>query len=123
MSWFYRFFQKSDNEQVVTLTAPAIQLTGTATLTGALAQTGDLTVTGAVKGTTLTSTGTARIVTSPIYLGTGTQAIGFGTIGIDPITNGLTGYDKGSVFVGGTAGFYYKTDYASTSWASIDAYD
>jgi hypothetical protein len=46
MSWFYRFFTKSDNEQVVTLNSPYIQLTGSATLTGALAQTGAQTVTG-----------------------------------------------------------------------------
>jgi hypothetical protein len=118
MSWFYRFFKKSDNEQVVTLTAPAIQLTGGATITGAQTFVGNQTVYG-----NSSVTGTGRVNTSPFYLGNGTQCIAFGTIGIDPINTGVTGCDKGSVFVGGTAGFYYKTDYASTSWASIDAYD
>jgi hypothetical protein len=118
MSWFYRFFQKSDNEQVVTLTAPAIQLTGAATITGAFAVTGAQTFTG-----NQTVTGTARVV-SYLYLGTGTKALVTGTAGIDPINNGIAGsFDKGSIFMGGTANLYYKTDYASTSWASIDAYD
>ena len=124
MSWFYRFFQKSDNEQVVTLTAPAIQLTGAATITGAVSITGAQTFTGnqTVYGNS-SVTGTGRVNTSPFYLGNGTQCIAFGTIGIDPIGDGITGCDKGSIFVGGTAGLYIKTDYASTSWASIDQYD
>jgi hypothetical protein len=117
MSWFYRFFTKSDNEQVVTVTAPYIQLTGSATITGALAQTGDPTITG-----NQTVVGTGRF-TSYIYLGTGTRGIAFGTSGVDPINTGVDGFDKGSIFMGGTSNLYYKTNYSSTSWASVDAVD
>jgi hypothetical protein len=107
MSWFYRFFTKSDNEQVVTLDSPYIQLTGSATLTGALTQTGNQTVSG-----------TSRTVTSPLYLGSGTLGIFFGTA--TPWDTGVTGADKGSVYlqtVGGTV--YYKTEYSSKSWSTV----
>ena len=107
MSWFYRFFTKSDDEQVVTLNSPYIQLTGSATLTGALAQTGNLSVTGAL-----------TVSDSPIYLGTGTLGIFFGTA--TPWSTGIADADKGSIYmqtVGGT--IYYKTDYGSKSWSTV----
>jgi hypothetical protein len=131
MSWFYRFFTKSDNEQVVTLNSPYIQLTGSATLTGALAQTGaqtvtgNLTVTGDVGVTGAhdvtgdqTVSGTIKAGTSPLYLGSGTLGIFFGTA--TPWDTGVTGADKGSIYlqtVGGT--IYYKTDYGSKSWSTV----
>jgi len=124
MSWFYRFFGKSDNEQIVTLDAPYIQLTGVATHTGAQTIVGAVDITGneTVTGN-FGATGTARIV-SYLYLGSGTRALVTGTAGIDPINTGISGsFDKGSIFMGGTANLYYKTDYASTSWASVDAVD
>ena len=112
MSWFYSKFKKSDDDSKVSLTSTYIELTGVATNTGNFTVTGNETVTG-----------TARVV-SYLYLGTGTKALVTGTAGIDPINTGITGsFDKGSIFMGGTANLYYKTDYASTSWASIDAYD
>jgi hypothetical protein len=95
MSWFYRFFSKSDNEQVVTLNSPYIQLTGSATLTGAL-----------------------TVSDSPVYFGTGTLGIFFGTA--TPWITGIADADKGSIYmqtVGGT--IYYKTDYGSKSWSTV----
>ncbi|MFA5137063.1 MAG: hypothetical protein WC489_06800 [Patescibacteria group bacterium] len=95
MSWFYRFFSKSDNEQVVTLNSPYIQLTGSATLTGAL-----------------------TVSDSPVYFGTGTLGIFFGTA--TPWSTGIADADKGSIYmqtVGGT--IYYKTDYGSKSWSTV----
>lgn len=88
MSWFYRFFKKSDDEQTVTVTAPAMRCNGGA-----------------------------------FYLGTGTQAIVWGASSVDPINTGVSGYDKGSIYIGGTATLYLKTGYASTAWASVDMYD
>ena len=124
MSWFYRKFTKSDDDGTVTLTSDTIQLTGAVTVTGALTQTGNVGITGTQTVSSYqTVSGTARHIGS-IYLGTGTQAIVFGTSGVDPINTGVSGsYDKGSIFMGGTANLYYKTDYASTSWASVDAVD
>lgn len=131
MSWFYRFFTKSDNEQVVTLNSPYIQLTGSATLTGALAQTGNLSVTGDLysKGAitftgdpTITGdvgiTGALTVSDSPVYFGTGTLGIFFGTA--TPWSTGIADADKGSIYmqtVGGT--IYYKTDYGSKSWSTV----
>jgi hypothetical protein len=204
MSWLYRFLSKSDNEQVVTIAAPYVQITGGATITGNLAVTGDTTYIGAyditgvmdtdylqvdaiatttwlrcpntaslttISATTVTVSGrvdsawvgvtntatagtvnattanitgvntlgwatvtntatmvTGRVWTGPVYLGSGTVAIIWGGSTVDPIATGAvnvggaTGYDKGSLYIGGTAGLYVKTDYASTSWASIGKY-
>ena len=167
MSWLYRFFHKSDNEQVVTIAAPYVQITGVATVTGAQTFTGNQTVTGnetvtgrvlgawlgvtntatitTITATTITAGGLTtsayatvtnvataggfRAWTGPIFLGSGTRAIIWGAITVDPINDGVagvggaTGYDKGSLFIGGTSGLYTKTDYASTAWASVDLYD
>lgn len=146
MSWLYRFFTKSDNEQVVTIAAPYVQITGTATVTGGLTQSSgalapaNLNVTTAATAARMTVTGTMAVGGAAtfvnnltvsgttrhigyIYLGTGTKCIAFGTDGIDPIANGIDNCDKGSIFMGGTANLYFKTDYSSTSWASADAYD
>jgi hypothetical protein len=178
MSWFYRKFTKSDDDSTVTLTSTYIQITGSATITGALAQTGNQLVTGNIEATKqvkgafgvvtntatvggLASAGTAtvttlaattanitgintlgwatvtntatmvteRVWTGPIYLGSGTVAIVWGAVTLKPNVDGFagvggaTGYDKGSLFIGGTAGLYIKTDYASTSWASMDQAD
>ena len=124
MSWFYRFFKKSDDEQTVTVTAPAIALTGAVTVTGALTQTGALGVTGnqSVTGNQYVSS-TMRCNGGAFYLGTGTQAIVWGASSVDPINTGVSGYDKGSIYIGGTATLYLKTGYASTAWASVDLYD
>lgn len=225
MSWLYRFFKKSDDEQTVTVTAPAIQLTGNVTVTGALTTSGgvetevselvywqtvyntatigtlsvstlattpylNVTDTGtiaSIKGTTAAVTGlstlgyatvtntatiptlnsttaavtglstlgyatvtntatiptlnsttaavtglstlgyatvtntataaTFRNNTSPLYLGTGTLGIFFGSV--IPTDTGVTGADKGSLYLhtGGTV--YIKNDFASTSWSAV----
>lgn len=131
MSWFYRFFKKSDDDSTVTLTSDYIQLTGAATLTGALTQTGaqavtgDLSVTGNILNTgNLTVTSTARVDTSPIYLSTGTVAMGWGSG--DPkagvYITGTTNYGIGSLYINTTYGtLYVKTNHASTAWATMYA--
>ena len=126
MSWFYRFFKKSDDDSTVTLTSDYIQLTGAATLTGALTQTGALNVTGNILNTgNLTVTSTARVDTSPIYLGTGTVCIGWGAVDAAKTgvyISGTTNYGKGSLYINTTYGtLWVKTDHASTAWATMYA--
>lgn len=126
MSWFYRFFKKSDDDSTVTLTSDYIQLTGAATLTGALTQAGALNVTGNILNTgNLTVTSTARVDTSPIYLGTGTVCIGWGAIDAAKTgvyISGTTNYGKGSLYINTTYGtLWVKTDHASTAWATMYA--
>jgi hypothetical protein len=126
MSWLYRFFKKSDDDSTVTLTSDYIQLTGAATLTGALTQAGALNVTGNILNTgNLTVTSTARVDTSPIYLGTGTVCIGWGAIDAAKTgvyISGTTNYGKGSLYINTTYGtLWVKTDHASTAWATMYA--
>lgn len=126
MSWFYRFFKKSDDDSTVTLTSDYIQLTGAATLTGALTQAGALNVTGNILNTgNLTVTSTARVDTSPIYLGTGTVCIGWGAVDAAKTgvyISGTTNYGKGSLYINTTYGtLWVKTDHASTAWATMYA--
>lgn len=114
MSWFYRFFKKSDDESTVTLTSDYIQLTGSATLTGNVLNTGNLTVTS-----------TARVDTSPIYLGTGTVCMAWGAVDAAKTgvyISGTTNYGKGSLYINTTYGtMWVKTDHASTAWATLYA--
>ena len=126
MSWFYRKFKKSDDDSTVTLTSDYIQLTGAATLTGNITQTGDLSVTGNVLNTgNLTVTSTARVDTSPIYLGTGTVCVGWGAVDAAKTgvyISGTTNYGKGSLYINTTYGtLWVKTDHASTAWATMYA--
>lgn len=126
MSWFYRFFKKSDDDSTVTLTSDYIQLTGAATLTGALTQAGALNVTGNILNTgNLTVTSTARVDTSPIYLGTGTVCIGWGAVDAAKTgvyISGTTNYGKGSLYINTTYGtLWVKTDHASTAWGTMYA--
>jgi hypothetical protein len=126
MSWFYRKFKKSDDDSTVTLTSDYIQLTGAATLTGALTQTGDLSVTGNVLNTgNLTVTSTARVDTSPIYLGTGTVCVGWGAVDAAKTgvyISGTTNYGIGSLYINTSYGtLWVKTNHASTAWATMYA--
>jgi hypothetical protein len=126
MSWFYRKFKKSDDDSTVTLTSDYIQLTGAATLTGALTQTGALSVTGNILNTgNLTVTSTARVDTSPIYLGTGTVCVGWGAVDAAKTgvyISGTTNYGIGSLYINTSYGtLWVKTDHASTSWATMYA--
>jgi len=143
MSWFYRKFTKSDDDSRVTLSSDyvsitgettqtgdmsvigAVYRTGAETATGALTQTGNLSVTGNILNTgNLTVTSTARVDTSPFYLGTGTVGIGWGAG--DPkegvYITGSTNYGIGSLYTQTTYGtLYVKTGHASTSWATLYA--
>jgi len=71
-----------------------------------------------------TVTGTARIGTAPLYLGTGTVGIAWGTA-IDPwkgqaVT--IPSLDKGSLYIQTTYGTVYtKIGYATTGWATVTA--
>jgi hypothetical protein len=132
MSWFYRKFKKSDDDSTVTLTSDYIQLTGSATLTGALAMTGAPTITGNMSVTgnilntgNLTVTSTARVDTSPIYLGTGTVAIGWGAVDAAKTgvyISGTTNYGIGSLYINTSYGtLWVKTNHASTAWATMYA--
>src|SRR5574343_1041064 len=126
MSWFYRKFSKSDDDSTVTLTSDYIQLTGAATLTGALTQTGALSVTGNILNTgNLTVTSTARVDTSPIYLGTGTVCVGWGAVDAAKTgvyISGTTNYGIGSLYINTTYGtLWVKTGHASTAWATMYA--
>lgn len=123
MSWLYRFLKKSDDEQTVTVTAPAIQLTGDVTVTGALTQTGAVGVTGdqtVTGGQTVTGnqtvSGTSRTTTSPLYLGSGTLGVFFGSV--IPWSTGVAGADKGSIYLNSAGTVFIKTDYASKSWST-----
>jgi len=113
MSWFYRKFKKSDDDSTVTLESDYISLIGS------LTQTGNVTITG-----NETVTGTARVTTSPLYLGSGTMAIGWGTV-VAPWSTGVyisgtTNYAIGSLYINTTYGtVYIKTNHASTAWATI----
>jgi len=120
MSWFYRKFKKSDDDSTVTLTSDYIQLTG------ALTQTGDLSVTGNILNTgNLTVTSTARVDTSPIYLGTGTVCVGWGAVDAAKTgvyITGTTNYGIGSLYINTTYGtLWVKTNHASTAWATMYA--
>lgn len=175
MSWLYRFFKKSDDEQTVTVTAAAIQLTGDVTVTGALTTSGgvetevselvywqtvyntatigtlsvstlattpllNVTNTGTVaslKGTTAAVTGlstlgyatvtntataaTLRNNISPLFLGTGTLGVFFGTA--TPWDTGVANADLGSMYCQtlSTGSIYRKYGYASKSWATLVA--
>jgi hypothetical protein len=126
MSWFYRKFKKSDDDSTVTLTSDYIQLTGAATLTGALTQTGALSVTGNILNTgNLTVTSTARVDTSPIYLGTGTVCVGWGAVDAAKTgvyISGTTNYGIGSLYINTSYGtLWVKTNHASTAWATMYA--
>ena len=132
MSWFYRKFKKSDDDSTVTLTSDYIQLTGSATLTGALAMTGAPTITGNMSVTgnilntgNLTVTSTARVDTSPIYLGTGTVCVGWGAVDAAKTgvyISGTTNYGIGSLYINTTYGtLWVKTNHASTAWATMYA--
>ncbi len=122
MSWFYRFFKKSDDEQTVTVTAPAIALTGAVAVTGALTQTGAVGITGneTVTGN-LTVTSTIRNTTSPFFLGSGTLGVFFGTA--TPWDTGINNADVGSMYCQtlGTGSIYRKYGYASKNWATLVA--
>ena len=91
MSWFYRFFKKSDDEQTVTVTAPAIALTG------------DVAVTG------------------PFFLGSGTLGVFFGTATPwdTGINNADVGSMYCQTL--GTGSIYRKYGYASKNWATLVA--
>lgn len=155
MSWLYRFFKKSDDEQTVTVTVPTFTVTGDLAVTGDQVFIGDTVYTGnfditgvldvdqihthtaatvetlAVPGTmrvggvlttvsNLTVSGTARPVTSPLYLGTGTLGIFFGSAA--PWSAGIVGADMGSLYINNTTGtIFRKYGYASTEWATITA--
>jgi hypothetical protein len=124
--WLYGKFKKSDDDSTVTLTSDYIQLTGAATLTGALTQTGDLSVTGNVLNTgNLTVTSTARVDTSPIYLGTGTVCVGWGAVDAAKTgvyISGTTNYGIGSLYINTSYGtLWVKTNHASTAWATMYA--
>ena len=124
--WLYGKFKKSDDDSTVTLTSDYIQLTGAATLTGALTQTGALSVTGNILNTgNLTVTSTARVDTSPIYLGTGTVCVGWGAVDAAKTgvyISGTTNYGKGSLYINTTYGtLWVKTNHASTAWATMYA--
>ena len=123
MSWFYRKFTKSDDDATVTLASTNIGLTGITTITGVTTITGTTGITG---NTTITGnetvSGTMRPVTSPIFLGTGTVAIGWGdgifSTGI--YISGSTNYGIGSIYINTTYGTaYVKTGHASTSWDTM----
>jgi hypothetical protein len=122
MSWFYRFFKKSDDEQTVTVTAPAIALTGAVAVTGALTQTGAVGITGneTVTGN-LTVTSTIRNTTSPFFLGSGTLGVFFGTA--TPWDTGVSNADKGSLYCQtlSTGSIYRKYGFASKEWATLVA--
>jgi hypothetical protein len=132
MSWFYNKFKKSDDDSTVTLTSDYIQITGAATLTGALTQTGAQTVTGNMSVTgnilntgNLTVTSTARVDTSPIYLGTATVEMGWGAVDAAKTgvyISGTTNYAIGSLYINTTYGtVWVKTDHASTAWGTLYA--
>jgi hypothetical protein len=152
MSWFYRYFKKSDDDATVTLTSTNINLTGittitgTATFTGALTA-GNITAGGALLSTTHTATGaivaggqvtgagllstsTVRSSTSPIYLGSGTVAIGFGAylpggVGQTGVTidgSAAKNFGIGSLYINTTYGtMFVKTGHASTAWVTMYA--
>lgn len=118
MSWFYRKFTKSDDDATVTLASTNIGLTGITTITGVTGIAGNTTITG-----NETVSGTIRTVTSPIFLGSGTVAIGWGdgifSTGI--YISGSTNYGIGSIYTNTTYGTaYVKTGHASTSWATLN---
>ncbi len=124
--WLYGKFKKSDDDSTVTLTSDYIQLTGAATLTGALTQTGALSVTGNILNTgNLTVTSTARVDTSPIYLGTGTVCVGWGAVDAAKTgvyISGTTNYGIGSLYINTSYGtLWVKTNHASTAWATMYA--
>lgn len=65
-------------------------------------------------------------LTTPLCFTTGTVGIMGCATSVDPINTGYSAgnvLDINSVLVGGTAGMYKRTGYASTSWASFDLYD
>ena len=132
-SWFYRFFKKSDDEQVVSLENGASfdVVTGNATIS-----TGNFTLTAgtAAFGSTVSIVGNTTVTTGYLQLTAGTlgmaasKAIFFGpgSVGIisvatniDPSVTGISGMDINSICVGGTAGLYRKTAIAPTGWASM----
>ncbi len=124
--WLYGKFKKSDDDSTVTLTSDYIQLTGAATLTGALTQTGALSVTGNILNIgNLTVTSTARVDTSPIYLGTGTVCVGWGAVDAAKTgvyISGTTNYGIGSLYINTSYGtLWVKTNHASTAWATMYA--
>jgi len=92
MSWFYRFFKKSDDEQTVTVTAP-----------------------------NLTVTSTIRNVTSPFFLGSGTLGVFFGpaTPWYTGINNADVGSMYCQTL--GTGSIYRKYGFASKEWATLVA--
>lgn len=137
MSWLYRFFKKADNEASfniasgVSMTMDSGDLTltsGTMTITAgnATLTSGNLTLTSGngYIGGYLTTTSTGRIGTSPLYLGSGTVGIAWGTA-IDPwkgqaVT--IPSLDKGSLYIQTTYGTVYtKIGYATTGWATVTA--
>jgi hypothetical protein len=114
MSWFYRFFKKSDDEQVVSLENAASFdiVTGNATIT-----TGNFKVTA---GNMDLIAGTARMAASKaFFFGPGSVGIISVATSVDPSVTGIAGMDINSICVGGTAGLYRKTAHAVTSWASV----
>lgn len=148
MSWMYRKAKLSDDDSTITVTSDYIQLTGAATLTGALAQTGNQTITGNLtqdSGLTIldnanvthvatmayanvTAVGTSvteRVTTGPIYLGTGTVAFGWGAVDAAKTgvyISGTTNYGLGSLYINTTYGtMWVKTNHASTAWATMYA--
>lgn len=137
----YRFWETNPAETYVkSKEAFALHLTGSATVAGNLLVGGTARIAGPATVTgNFTVSGTSNLVGAPriatgategaIYLGTGTKAIAWCAVTVVPGAGGGytgvgTGYDIGSVLIGGTApGLYWKTGYAATNWASADAYD
>jgi|MudIll2142460700_1097286.scaffolds.fasta_scaffold843519_2 hypothetical protein len=69
---------------------------------------------------------TFEIETPMCFYTSGTVGIFGCASSVDPINTGYAvanGMDINSILVGGTAGLYKRTGYASTDWASFDLYD
>jgi len=95
-------------------------------MTGAPTITGNMSVTGNILNTgNLTVTSTARVDTSPIYLGTGTVCIGWGAVDAAKTgvyISGTTNYGIGSLYINTSYGtLWVKTNHASTAWATMYA--